>query len=109
MFPGVTDFEISHNPAGIQPVQYVASTTDRLFGHSSEYLRMEYPPVAKWRVRGVQYMYIPKPTFKTEHWNALFFGGTMTRPDYASEEDTLLKCLRWSVEGKTAAEINALL
>lgn len=98
-FPGVRDFEFDHFAERVQPVEY----------NKGRNRKIEFPPVAKWKVANRSYAYVFKPTFKIERWQILCFDVETVRPDYAAEEVLLFKCLQWSIDGKEAAEINCLL
>ena len=98
-FPKVRNFRVEHNSPNVEPVEY----------HNGLRTAREYPPVACWSVGDEQFRYVAKPTFQAERWSVPFFSGTTTKATYDRENDTLLKLLRWSSEGKTAREINSLL
>jgi hypothetical protein len=58
----------------------------------------------------MRYSYVLKPRFVAERWQVTpLFGGVHVRPDYSGEEDKLWRLMQWSVEGKTAEQINKLL
>lgn len=100
-FPSVEGFRVDHMAENVQPVEYEDGR-----GRKAN----EWPPVARWRVGAQRYSYVLKPTFKVERWQMTpFFGGTTVRADYSAEDDKLWQLLQWSVEGKTADEINRLL
>lgn len=100
-FPKVSSFRIDDGRPNIQPVEY----------DEGGRLAREYPPVARWIVGEERFSYVLKPKFKVERWGVLCFtfGGTTTKIDYTPENETLLKLLQWSSDGKTAAEMNRLL
>lgn len=99
-FPTVERFEVDHMAHGVKPVEY---------HDGNGRLRREYPPVVTWRVGSQRYAYVLKPKLRRERWGVLCFGGTTVRADYKSEDDKLWQLLQWSVEGKTADEINRML
>jgi hypothetical protein len=100
-FPSVEGFRVDHMAENVQPVEYEDGR-----GRKAN----EWPPVARWRVGLQRYSYVLKPTFKAERWQMTpFFVGTTVRADYSAEDDKLWQLLQWSVEGKTADEINRLL
>ena len=100
-FPSVTGFRVDHMAENVRPVEYEDGR-----GHKAK----EWPPVARWRIGSQRYSYVLKPAFTAEQWRITpFFGGTTVRADYSAEDDKLWQLLQWSVDGKTADEINHLL
>lgn len=100
-FPSVEGFRVDHMAENVLPVEYKDGQ-----GRKAN----EWPPVARWRVGAQRYSYVLKPTFKAERWQiGRLFGGTTVRADYSAEDEKLWQLLQWSVEGKTADEINRLL
>jgi hypothetical protein len=99
-FPSIRNFNVDSMSVSVTPVKYED-------GHGYEC--NEYPPVATWRVGNTRYKYVLKPTFRSDVWRAFIFSGTTVRADYSSEEEKMWQILQWSVEGKTADEINQLL
>lgn len=100
-FPSVEGFHVDHTAVNVLPVEYEDGR-----GHKAN----EWPPVARWRVGSMRYSYVLKPRFVAERWQMTpLFGGTTVRADYSAEDDKLWRLLQWSVEGKTADEINRLL
>lgn len=100
-FPGVEGFRVDNMAVNVQPVEYQDGR-----GRKAN----EWPPVARWRVGAQRFSYVLKPAFKAERWQiGPLFGGTTVSADYSAEEDKLWQLLQWSVEGKTADEINHLL
>lgn len=99
-FPTIRNFEVDHMSTRVKPVKYED-------GHGYEL--NEYPPVASWRVGNTRYKYVLKPSFRTEVWRAFIFSGKTVHTDYSSEEEKMWQILQWSVEGKTADDMNQLL
>ena len=100
-FPSVRDFRVDYMAENVQPVEYEDGRGNKA---------NEWPPVARWRVGAQRYSYVLKPAFIAERWQMTpFFGGTTVRADYSAEDGKLWRVLQWSVESKTAAEINRLL
>lgn len=99
-FPTISDFEIDHYSLNVTPVKYYAGK-----GRDAN----EYPPVVSWRIGNARYRYVLKPSFKTEVWKAFLYSSKMVHANYDTEEEKLWKILQWSVDGKTADEINLLL
>lgn len=100
-FPSVEDFRVEAMGGNVTPVEYQDGRGHRM---------NEWPPVAHWRVGGTRFKYVLKPKFIDEHWKITpFFGGTHVRADYGDEDEKLWKLLQWSVEGKSADEMNRLI
>lgn len=100
-FPSVDGFRVDHMAENVQPVEYEDGR-----GRKAN----EWPPVARWRVGSMRYSYVLKPRFVSERWQMTpLFGGTHVRADYSAEDERLWQLLQWSVDGKTADEINRLL
>lgn len=100
-FPSVENFRVDYMAGNVQPVEYEDGR-----GRKAN----EWPPVARWRVGAQRFSYVLKPAFKAERWQiGPLFGGTTVHADYSAEDDKLWQLLQWSVEGKTADEINHLL
>lgn len=100
-FPSVEGFRVDHMAENVLPVEYEDGR-----GRKAN----EWPPVARWRVGAQRYSYVMKPAFRAERWQiGPLFGGTTVRADYSAEDEKLWQLLQWSVEGKTADEINRLL
>ena len=97
----VQDFHVDHFAERVQPIEYEDGR-----GRKAN----EWPPVARWRVGAMHYSYVLKPRFVAERWQMTpLFGGTHVRADYGDEDEKLWQLLQWSVECKTADEINRLL
>ena len=98
-FPQITNFRILYFE-NVEPVI------------SPDY-KTEYPPVVRWSVGNNRFSYVLKPEFAKHFiefsWWMPFDNKIEYKADYNKQHDTLLNCLRWSVEGKTAEEINHLL
>ncbi len=96
-YPQVESFEIRWDTHSVVGVDYTDSHYRK---------RMEYPPVAVWWVNGSKFTYVLHPEFKVERWNSLFFSRTETKVDYSSQEDVLLQCIQWSIDGVSVEEVN---
>lgn len=102
-FPNVEDFHIDYNAANVKPVEY-----DNGRGIKSD----ELPLVVRWRIGSQRYAYVMKPTFKVEQREICPFLGlkiTNVRADYSADDVIIWKLLQWSVEGKTADDMNRII
>lgn len=99
-FPEVENFRIDYMHENVQPVEYLDELGKK---------RALRPPVASWHVGKTRWKYVLKPTFRSERWQMFILSGSTVRPDYRGEEEKLWSLLQWTVEGKTAKEINELL
>lgn len=97
-FPTLDYFEIDHSAHRVLPVSYE---------HPRHGTKLEYPPVARWRVGDRRYAYVLSPAFvqRTIHWN-VFFKETVLEPDYRSEDNKLMQIIQWSVDGLDDKQIN---
>ena len=98
-FPTISRFEVDWSGENVRPVVYDDGRAE---------LR-EYPPVAKWRIGNTRFSYVGKPTFKRISGVWWLPNSGRTIADYNDDTDNLFQVIQWTVEGKTAEEINRLL
>lgn len=88
-------------------VEFLGNIAPVIYEDHAGRCRNNYPPIMHWVVNNIKYSYVPKPIFEIIECGSWPFKYKTTTVRYADEE--LLKCIAWSVEGKTEEEINNLL
>jgi len=95
-YPNIKDFHIDHDDHNVLGIPYDE-------GYNS---RIEYPPVAKWRVGNTKYRYVLDPKFRVEDQSSFLFRSTTVRADYTDEESIIWLVLECSSRGMSTEDTN---
>ena len=103
LYPTVTHLECDSWSHNVAPIQY----------HDGDMTRTEYPPLVSWRISDRRFNYVLAPKFRTVDYNDFvsIISGSARRTvvDYKEQEQLILELIKYTVEGKTTEEINAIL